>query len=84
MQKFYDIVFAGAIDIQNHGSSVPQVDMHVEELDSDAKKRRPLGSLYSFERHGDKLVFQSSPINREMQSILGDIIIDEYGSMKHK
>ena len=77
-------MFAGTIDIQNHGSSVPQIDIHVEELHSNARKRRPLGSLYSFERDGDKLVFQSSHINREMQSILGDIIIDEYGSMKHK
>lgn len=78
-------MFAGTIDIQNHGSSVPQVVIHdVEELRSDARKCRPLGSLYSFERDGDKLVFQSSHINREMQSILGDIIIDEYGSIKHK
>ena len=77
-------MFAGAIDIHNHEPSVPQVDIHVQELRSDTKKRRPLGSLYSFEREGDKLVFQSSQVNREMQSILGDIIVDEYGSMKHK
>lgn len=76
-------MFVGAVEIHNHGSNVPQVDIHVEELRSDARKRRPLGSLYSFERDGDKLMFQSSPINREMQSILGDIVIDEYGTMKH-
>ena len=58
--------------------------MHVEDLCYESHKHRPLGSLYSFERARDRLVIQSSSINREMQSSLGNIVIDEYGSMKHK
>lgn len=77
-------MFAGATNIHNQGSDAQEVDVRVEDLCYESHKRRPLGSLYSFERAGDRLVFQSSSINREMQSNLGDIVIDEYGSMKHK
>lgn len=56
--------------------------MRVGELRCEARKSSPLGSLYSFEKLGDCLVLQSSTINREMQSTLGDILIDEYGRMK--
>ena len=71
---------AGEIDIHSHGTSVPQLDINIEELHSNIEKHRSLGFLYSFERYGDKLMFHSSHINKEMQSILGDIIIDESGS----
>ena len=75
---------AGAIGVHDKESTAPHVNMQVEELRSHAQKYRPLGSLYSFERDGDKLVFHSSQVNRELQSILGDIFVDEYGSMKHR
>lgn len=78
------VVFAGGAASNNQKSSAQEVEQRVEELRSDTQKSRPLGSLYSFERDGDRLVLKSSPINREMQSSLGDIIIDEYGSMKRK
>lgn len=78
------VVFAGIAASNNHKLSTQEIEQRVEELRSDTQKSRPLGSLYSFERDGDRLVFQSSPINREMQSRLGAIVIDEYGSMKRK
>ena len=76
--------FVGAAAFNNHKSSAQEVEQRVEKLRFDTQKSRPLGSLYFFERDGDRLVFQSSPINRKMQSSLGDIFINEYGSMKQK
>ena len=61
-----------------------QIDEQVEGLRSITKKSRALGSLYLFERSGDKLLLGSSPRNRDLQLRLGDILLDEYGSMQSK
>ena len=61
-----------------------QIDEQVEGLRSITKKSRALGSLYLFERSGDKLLLESSPHNRDLQLRLGDILLDEYGSMQSK
>ena len=55
-----------------------QVEGHiyeqVEGLRSITQKSRVLGSLYSFERSGDKLLLESSPCNRDLQLALEDIL----------
>ena len=63
--------------------NVEIVDQSLEELklQPTTQKSRVLGSLYYFVRLGDSLIFESSPINREIQLLLGDILLDEYGSM---
>ena len=76
----FDHVRVGEIDIRSHGTSVPQLDINIEEGNLNTDKHRPLAFLYCFERYQDKLMFHSSHINIQIQSILRDIIIDEYGS----
>ena len=61
-----------------------QIEEQVEGLRLITKKSRELGSLYLFERSGDKLLLESSPHNRDLQLRLGDILLDEYGSMQSK
>ena len=66
-------------------STAQKIDQRLEELKLHpiTQKSRVLGSLY-YLRSGDILVFESSQINREIQLLLGDIIVDEYGTMISK
>ena len=56
--------------------NVETMDQCLEELklQPTTQKSRVLGSLYYFVRLGDNLVFESLPINREIQLFLGDIL----------
>ena len=84
--------FATGASAANDGTQSKKIDEQVEEqfdeqvegLCSITKKSRALGSLYLFERSGDKLLLESSPHNRDLQLLLGDILLDEYGSMQSK
>ena len=60
------------------------IDQRLEELKlhPSTQKSRVLGSLYYFVRSGDNLVFESSPMSTSIELLLGDILLDEYGSMK--
>ena len=76
--------FAAGASVTNDGTQSNKIDEQVEGLHSITQKSRPLGSLYLFERSGDKLVLESSPSNKDLQIDLGDILVDEYGSMNLK
>ena len=76
--------FAAGASATNDGTQSKKIDEQVEGLRSITKKSRALGSLYLFERSGDKLLLESSPHNRDLQLRLGDILLDEYGSMQSK
>lgn len=76
--------FAAGASVTNDGTQSNKIDEQVEGLHSITQKSRVLGSLYLFERSGDKLLLESSPCNRDLQLGLGDILLDEYGSMKSK
>lgn len=68
----------------NDGFNGATIDQRLEELQlhPSTQKSRVLGSLYYFVRSGDNLVFESSPMSTSIQLLLGDILLDEYGSMK--
>ena len=64
--------------------SANKVDERLQELKLRPinQESRVLGSLYCFVRSGDNLVFENPPINREIQLLLGYVLLDEYGCME--
>ena len=64
--------------------SANEVDECLQELKLRPinQESRVIGSLYYFVRSGDNLVFDNSPINREIQLLLGNVLLDEYECME--
>ena len=64
--------------------SANEVDERLQELELHPinQESRVIGILYYFVRSGDNLVFENPPINREIQLLLGNVLLDEYGCME--
>ena len=75
--------FAG-VSACDDGLIAKNIDQRLEELKLHpiTQKSRALGSLFYLVRSEDKSIFKPSTINRDIQLLLGDILLDEYGSMK--
>ena len=77
----YYVSFMGCRYNKPSANKVDQCLWEVE-LQTTSQESRGLGSLYCFVRSGDNLVFENPPINREIQLLLGNVLLDEYGRME--